>query len=173
MSLKVGLLLSLLCLLSACSLTPAGVTPVDTLDIDRYLGKWYEIARLDHRFERNLAQVTAEYRRQPNGDIQVINRGFDTKRQQWRTAEGRARLVGKANVGQLKVSFFGPFFFGGYTIFELDKNYQYALVAGNSRQYLWILARQPRLDAATQQRLIERARSLGFPTEQLIQVQQP
>ena len=166
-------------LLFCCALTiagcstspPAGINPVSPFEINRYLGKWYEIARLDHSFERGLEQVTAEYSLREDGSIRVINRGYNTSKQQWEEAEGRAKFVGSKDVGQLKVSFFGPFY-GGYNIVELDPNYQYVMIVGNDRDYLWILSRTPQLEAAVQQRLVEKAKSLGFATDKLIYVKQ-
>ncbi|MFM2319524.1 MAG: hypothetical protein RLZZ215_2145 [Pseudomonadota bacterium] len=164
--------LGLLCVfLSACAGIPEGIQPVTGFQVERYLGKWYEIARLDHPFERGLEQVSAEYSQREDGDIRVLNRGFNTRQQKFEEAEGRAKFVGQPDVGQLKVSFFGPFY-GGYNIVELDPNYQYVLVAGNDRDYLWILARTPQLEAAVQQRLVAKAKSLGFATDQLIFVKQ-
>ena len=157
--------------LSACAGTPEGVQPVTGFQVERYLGKWYEIARLDHPFERGLEQVSAEYSLRDDGDLRVLNRGFNTNKQIYEEAEGRAKFVGQPDVGQLKVSFFGPFY-GGYNIVELDPNYQYVLVTGNDRDYLWILARTPQLEAAVQQRLVAKAKSLGFATDQLIFVKQ-
>ena len=159
--------------LSACatSVPEEGITPVTGFNAERYLGKWYEIARLDHSFERGLEQVTAEYSKRDDGDIRVLNRGFNTKKQTFEEAEGRAKFVGKLDVGQLKVSFFGPFY-GGYNIVELDSNYQYAMIVGNDRDYLWILARTPTLDVAVQQGLVNKAKSLGFATDKLIFVKQ-
>ncbi|WP_298609372.1 lipocalin family protein [uncultured Thiothrix sp.] len=162
----------LLFLLSACVSIPEGVKPIDDFQLERYLGKWYEIARLDHSFERGLEQVTATYSLNPDGSVRVLNRGFNTTKQQWQEAEGRAQFVDSPQVGRLKVSFFGPFY-GGYNIVELDAHYQYALIVGNDRSYLWILARTPRLDSTTQQGLIQRAQALGFATDQLILVKQP
>ncbi|MFI0400982.1 MAG: lipocalin family protein [Thiolinea sp.] len=164
---RLSLALSLLFLLSACATTPQGVTAVSNFEVKRYLGKWYEIARLNHVFERNLDQVTAEYSLREDGNIRVLNRGYNTAKQQWQNIEGRAKFTSQPNVGSLKVSFFGPFY-GGYNIVELDKNYQYALVVGNNRNYLWILSRQPQLDKAVQERLVAKAKALDFPTEKLI-----
>ena len=156
-------------LMTACVSVPSGVNPVQSFDTKRYLGEWYEIARLDHRFERGLEQVSAEYSVRPDGQIKVINRGFNTRTQRWSTIEGRAELVGNPNEGRLKVSFFGPFY-AGYNIVELDPNYQYALVVGNNRKYLWILSRTPDLAPAIKTQLVTKARALGFATEPLIWV---
>ena len=149
-------------------MAPPGIRPVSGFELERYLGKWHEIARLDHPFERGLTRVTAEYRRRADGGLKVINRGFNAAENEWREAIGKAYFVRGAQVGQLKVSFFGPFY-GGYNIIALDKaDYQYALVAGPDYSYLWILARSPDLQRATLKRLVDKAKSLGFPTEELI-----
>lgn len=159
-------------LLTACSGAPDGVEPVSGFDLDRYLGTWYEIARLDHRFERGLSSVTANYSMRDDGGVRVLNRGFDAAEDEWQEAEGKAYFTGPADVGQLKVSFFGPFY-GGYNIVELDSAaYQYALVAGPNRDYLWILARSPSPDPALVERLVGRARDLGFAVDELIFVDQ-
>ncbi|QTR47320.1 lipocalin family protein [Thiothrix litoralis] len=165
------LVLMLAWVLAGCVGVPEGITPVAGFQVDRYLGRWYEVARLDHSFERGLEQVTAEYSPREDGTIRVLNRGYNTNKQQWEEAEGRAKFVGSKDVGQLKVSFFGPFY-GGYNIVELDPNYQYVMIVGNDRDYLWILSRTPQLDAAVQQRLVEKAKSLGFATDKLIYVKQ-
>lgn len=156
--------------LNACVGIPDGVEPVSGVELEKYLGTWYEIARLDHSFERGLSNVTATYSRRDDGGIRVINRGYNAEEKAWDEAEGKAYFVGETDVGQLKVSFFGPFY-GGYNIIELDKeNYQYSLVAGPDRSYLWILARQPELEAATLQHLVAKADALGFATDKLIYV---
>lgn len=155
--------------LAACSNTdlPDGIEPVQDFELPRYLGKWYEIARLDHSFERGLEQVTAEYQRRNDGGVRVINRGYNPEKDSWEEAEGKAYFIDSETVGRLKVSFFGPFY-GGYNIFELDENYEYAMVAGPDRSYLWILARTPTLDEERLTRLVERADALGFDTDELI-----
>jgi apolipoprotein D and lipocalin family protein len=149
---------------------PSGVAPVTGFNVNRYLGTWYEIARLDHSFERGLSRVTAEYALNDNGTIKVLNRGYNAEKDTWESAEGKAKFRGDPTVGSLKVSFFGPFY-GGYHIFELDEDYQYAMVAGPSKNYLWILARAPELDDATYQGLVSMAADLGFPTDELIRVE--
>jgi apolipoprotein D and lipocalin family protein len=163
--------LGFMLLISACSQMPDNVQPVTNFQVDRYLGRWYEIARLDHSFERGLERVTAQYALREDGGVRVVNRGFDPQKQAWDEAVGKAYFVGDKDVGQLKVSFFGPFY-GGYNIIVLDEDYQYAMVCGPDRSYLWILARSPRLDESTLQRLVDTAKSLGFATEELIYVAQ-
>ncbi len=157
-----------LALLAGCTGIPRGVEPVSGFELERYLGHWYEIARLDHRFERGLDKVSAHYALRPQGGVSVINRGYATAAGQWKEARGRAFFIGDPSVGRLKVSFFGPFF-GSYNIIALDQeNYEYALVCGASRKYLWILARRPDLDPAKLGALIVRATELGFATDELI-----
>ena len=159
--------------LNACSTQPpAGMTPVGPFQIERYLGKWYEIARLDHSFERGLSDVSATYRLQDDGSVQVVNRGFDGKRNEWREAVGRALFNGDPTRASLKVSFFGPFY-GGYHVIALDqKDYRWAMVVGPDRDYLWILARDRQLAPDVRQQLLRQARELGFDVASLIWVEQ-
>lgn len=154
--------------LFGCVRVPGGLVVVENLDAERYLGTWYEIARLDHSFERGMSQVTARYTARSDGGIDVLNRGYLADKGEWKEAHGRAYFVGDRSHGRLKVSFFGPFY-GGYNIIALDhEEYRYSLVAGPSRGFLWILAREPRLDAATLDGLLNIARDAGFDTEALI-----
>jgi apolipoprotein D and lipocalin family protein len=158
-------------LIGGCTSIPEDLTPVTGFDVDRYLGKWYEIARLDHSFERHLKNVSATYTRGENGEIRVLNKGFNFKTDQWKQIEGRALFLEDDTVGSLKVSFFGPFY-GGYHIIDLDRqNYSYAMVTGPSRSYLWILSRTTTLDGAIYSDLIAKARKWGFNTEKLIIVE--
>ena len=155
-------------LLGGCATAPKGVAPVSGFELGRYLGTWHEIARLDHSFERGLSNVTAEYSLREDGGVKVINRGYKAAGAEWKEAEGRAYFTGDKSVGQLKVSFFRPFY-GGYNIIELDREaYSYSLVAGPSRSYLWILARKPELSQEVLKRLVDRAKELGLETEKLI-----
>ncbi|WP_075182765.1 lipocalin family protein [Pantoea sp. 1.19] len=156
----------------ACSTTPPkGVKVISDFDSQRYLGRWYEIARLNHPFERGLEQVTATYSPRDDGGIKVINRGYNPKKQTWSESEGKAYFTGKPNEGALKVSFFGPFY-GGYNIIALDDDYQHALICGPNRDYLWILSRTPQLDDKVKAALVEKARQLDFPVDTLIWVKQ-
>lgn len=153
--------------LTACATLPEGLQPVSGFDAQRYLGRWHEVARLDHRFERGLVQVTAEYAAREDGGITVRNQGWDCEDGEWSGASGRAYPVGATDVGQFKVSFFRPFY-SGYNILVLDPEYRYAMVAGDDRSYLWILARQPQLDPQVLSRLVAQAAGWGFATQQLI-----
>ncbi len=154
--------------LPACASIPKGLQAVDGFDLVRYLGTWHEIARLDHSFERGLVKVTAEYSLRADGGVKVLNKGFDPKKNKWKEAEGRAYFTGGKTTGSLKVSFFRPFY-GSYHIIDLDKaGYQYALVAGPSRSYLWILARSPEPPAATIAMLVSKAKEFGFDTNKLV-----
>ena len=156
--------------LAGCVGAPEQVQPVDNFELQRYLGTWYEIARLDHSFERGLQQVTATYSLRDDGGVKVVNKGFNSNKNSWKEAQAKAFFVGDPDIGQLKVSFFGPFY-SGYNIIELDKeNYQYSLVCGHNLSYLWILARTPDLNKSIVERLVAKARSLGFATDQLIYV---
>ena len=154
-------------LLSGCTGIPDGVRPVTGFRLDRYLATWHEIARLDHSFERGLTDVTATYSRRPDGGVDVLNRGYDAAKGQWKEALGRAYFLDSPEVGSLKVSFFGPFY-GGYHVFALDPDYRWALVAGYNHDYLWILAREPQLPPAVLDDLLVRARTAGFATDALI-----
>jgi len=158
--------------LAGCTGMPDGVEPVEGFEVDRYLGRWYEIARLDHSFERGLDGVNANYSLRDDGAVRVLNRGFDVEEGAWDEAEGVARFVSGPDTGHLKVSFFGPFY-GSYVVFELDKAaYQYAFVSGFNRSYLWLLARTPTVDEALKARFVARAEALGFATDELVWVDQ-
>ena len=158
-------------LLTACVGIPENIDPVSNFKLERYLGKWYEIARLDHSFERGLSRVSANYSMRKDGGVKVINRGYSAENNSWKEAEGKAYFVENSDLGYLKVSFFGPFY-GAYIIFELDHdNYQYSLVSGPNKSYLWLLSRNPIINEKTQSVLIKKATELGYDTSQLIYVQ--
>ncbi len=165
-------LIGALCVAAGCGTdVPEGLEPVTGFELERYLGSWYEIARLDHSFERGLANVTAEYSLREDGGVTVLNKGYDGARLKWKEARGRAKFIGDPSTGSLKVSFFGPFW-GGYHIIALDaEGYRWAMVAGPSRSYLWILSREPSLDPAVAADLVEKARRWGFETGKLIFVE--
>lgn len=164
----------LLLSISACSSTglPKGVTPVGEFEVDRYLGQWYEIARLNHFFERGLENVTATYTLREDGGLVVQNRGFSIKKNEWKDATGKAYFVGDSNVGHLKVSFFGPIY-GTYAVFELDKeDYQYAFISGSNTKYLWFLSRTPTVSIEVMEQFKTQATELGFDLDEIIMVDQ-
>lgn len=162
--------LFLILMLTGCLGMPAAVTPVTGFDLERYLGTWYEIARLDHSFERGLNNITATYSMRDDGGVRVLNRGWSEKDQAWEEAEGKAYFVEDEGTGYLKVSFFGPFY-GSYVIFELDKtDYNYAFISGPDTSYLWLLSRTPEVDPLVRARFETLASQYGFDTESLIDV---
>jgi len=154
--------------ISGCVGIPKDITPVSNFNLEKYLGKWYEIARLDHSFERGLTGVTADYTLRKDGGVRVLNRGYSEKEANWKEVEGRAYFVKQPDQGYLKVSFFWQFY-GSYVIFELDhEGYQYSLVSGPDKSYLWILARCPEIGDELKKTLLEKAATLGFDTNKLI-----
>jgi apolipoprotein D and lipocalin family protein len=159
-------------MLTGCVRVPKGIEPVRGFDLDRYLGTWYEIARLDHSFERGMQRVTAEYSLREDGGVRVVNRGYRPADGEWDEAVGKAYFVEDEDTGYLKVSFFGPFY-GAYVIFELDQDdYQYAFISGPSTSYLWLLSRTPTVSPGVMNRFLERSAALGFDTDELIIVDQ-
>ncbi|MEH6492402.1 lipocalin family protein [Halopseudomonas sp.] len=159
-------------LLGACVELPEKVEPVQGFDAQRYLGTWYEVARLDHSFERGLSNVTAHYGLRDDGGIKVINRGCNQEKGEWDEAEGKAYFVGDKDEGFLKVSFFGPFY-GTYAVFELDQqDYQYSFVSGPDTDYLWLLSRTPEVSESVRADFLQQAADRGFATEELIWVEQ-
>jgi len=158
--------------LTGCLGIPEDVEPVENFELDRYLGKWYEIARLDHSFERGLDNVTAEYSLRGDGGVKVVNRGYSAETGKWDEATGKAYFVESEDLGYLKVSFFGPFY-GSYVVFGLDReDYQYSFVSGPDTSYLWLLSRTPEVSPDVIRRFTEKAASLGFDTKRLIWVKQ-
>jgi len=164
-------LIALATLAAGCTGLPAGVEPVRGFELERFLGTWHEIARLDHPFERGLEKITASYTRRDDGGVRVLNRGYDVKSGTWREAEGKAYFIGPADVGRLKVSFFGPFY-GSYNVMALDQEgYRWAMVCGPDTDYLWILSREPKLPEAVLEHLLVLASARGFETDKLIYVE--
>lgn len=154
-----------------CTGIPEGLEPVRDFDTERYLGTWYEIARLDHPFERGLEAVSATYSPREDGGIRVLNRGYDPAADEWREVVGKAYAQGDPAVGSLEVSFFGPFY-GGYHVIWLDEEYRDAIVAGPDRSYLWLLSRETSLSAERRDELLAFARGAGFDVPSLIWVDQ-
>lgn len=165
------LLTMLSMLIGSCTDIPEGISPVQNFELQRYLGQWYEIARLDHAFERGLTHVNAQYGMRDDGGVEVINRGWNTADRQWNEAIGKAYFVRSPDEGYLKVSFFGPFY-GAYIIFELDSSYRYAFVAGPNRDYVWLLSRTATVPEALIQKFRRSITELGFDGSQLILVDQ-
>jgi len=157
--------------LSGCMGMPQNVAPVQDFELDSYLGEWFEIARLDHSFERGLDHVTANYSLRDDGGVTVKNRGYSIEQKAWKEAEGKAYFVNGQDAGFFKVSFFGPFY-SSYVIFELEKeNYQYAFVSGYNTSYLWLLSRTPTVDEDIKAKFITRAKEAGFDIDKLIFVE--
>ncbi len=169
---KILLLMTAILLQTACTGVPEGMQAVKHFESDRYLGTWYEIARLDHSFERGLDQVSATYSMREDGGIKVINRGYSKEDKEWQEAVGKAYFVDDKNTGHLKVSFFGPFY-GSYIIFKMDQvDYQYAFISSYNHDYLWLLSRTPQVSDAVKQDFINTAAKYGFATQELIFVDQ-
>ena len=158
-------------ILGGCTGIPTEVTPVKNFEVQRYLGEWYEIARLEHSFEKGLCGITANYSLRDDGGLRVLNRGYDPQKREWRKAEGKAYFMKSPEIGYLKVSFFGPFY-GSYVIFEVNEaDYRYSFVSGADKSYLWLLARAPRVEDEVLARFIKKADMLGFDTAKLIYVE--
>lgn len=151
-----------------CTGLPENVAPVKNFELNQYLGTWYEIARLDHSFERGLSHVQAQYTLKEGGGITVTNKGFNKKENTWSEAEGKAYFKGDKNTGHLKVSFFGPFY-ASYVIFYLD-DYTHAFVSGYNHDNLWLLSRTPTVSEQVKQTFLTTAKQKGFDTSELIWV---
>lgn len=165
------ILLFFIILLTGCLGMPDKVSPVKGFEAERYLGTWYEVARLDHPFERGLKNISATYSQREDGGINVLNRGFSIEDQEWQQAQGKAYFVEDKSTGYLKVSFFGPFY-GSYVVFDLDKKgYEYAVISGPDTDYLWLLARTPNPETQVIDRFKNLAKDKGFDTSKLIFVE--
>lgn len=151
----------------SCATIPKGVEAVTPFNKERFLGKWYEIARIDFRFERDLNNTTAEYSLKSDGTIKVENRGYNTKKEKWEQAIGKAKFVGNDNIAMLKVSFFGPFY-SGYNVLAIDPEYKYALIGGSSYKYLWILSRDKSIPEEVKSRYVKFATQLGYHASELL-----
>lgn len=159
-------------LLTSCGIgIPEGATAVKNFKSEKYLGKWYEIARFDYRFEKNMDQVTATYSLKENGNIKVENRGYNYVKKEWKESVGEAKFVNSPTEAMLKVSFFKPFW-ASYNVIDIDEDYKYALVVGKNLDYIWILSREKTIPDSYKQRFLEKAKSLGYKTENLIWVKQ-
>jgi apolipoprotein D and lipocalin family protein len=155
--------------LYSCATIPDGAVAVKPFNKERYLGKWYEIARKDFKYERDLSNTTAEYSLNDNGTIRVDNKGYNAKKGEWTQAIGKAKFIGDENIAMLKVSFFGPFY-SGYNVIAIDDEYRYALVAGKSLKYLWILSREINIPEEIKGKYLKIAEEIGYNTSDLIWV---
>ncbi|NTW63507.1 MAG: lipocalin [Chlorobiaceae bacterium] len=156
-------------LLAGCTGIPQGITVVEDFALDRYLGTWHEIARLDNRFEKELDPVSATYSLAPDGSVKVVNKGYDLKKQEWKTIEGHGVFLDDRNPSQgaLKVSFFGPFY-ASYNVIDLDRaGYRWAMVCGRDKSYFWILSKDTVMAPAQLKALVAKAATLGFDTAKL------
>lgn len=167
-----GFLLKMVIIMStlfSCTTIPKGAVAVKSFDKQKYLGKWYEIARIDFKFERNLNNTTAEYSLNKNGSIRVENRGYNIKKEKWTKAVGKAKFVKEDDIAMLKVSFFGPFY-AGYNVIAIDPNYTYALVAGKNLKFLWILSRGTTIPDEIKTQYLKIAEEIGYNTSNLLWV---
>jgi apolipoprotein D and lipocalin family protein len=151
------------------STIPKKATAVTNFDKARYLGKWYEVARLDYKYEKDMDNVTANYSLNDNGTIKVANKGYNVKKDEWEQSIGKAKFVKKDDVGMLRVSFFGPFY-SGYNVIAIDPDYKYALVAGESLKCLWILSRETTIPAHIHAEYLKKAQEIGYDISALIWV---
>lgn len=161
----------LLVYFTSCVSIPKGAVAVKPFSKEKYLGQWYEIARFDFAFEKGLDHVTATYTLKDDKTIRVDNKGYSAAKQKWKQSIGKAKFVGAEDEARLKVSFFGPFY-AGYNVIAIDDNYQYALVAGNNLNYLWLLSRNKTMPQNVKESYLAKAKSLGYDTDKLIWTKQ-
>jgi len=150
---------------------PKSVKAVKPLNIKKYIGKWYEIARIDYLFEKGLTHTTADYSINKDGSISVVNRGFSIKKGEFVEAHGKAEFAGSPDEGKLKVSFFGPIS-SGYNVIKIDSGYNYALVAGEDFDHLWILSRKTTIPEEVKKEFLEIAEKSGYDISRLVWVDQ-
>lgn len=160
----------MLLIFGSCQTIPNGATPFKPFDQQKYLGTWYEIARFDYFFERNLNNVTATYSLNTDGTIKVQNRGYNYKEKEWKESIGKAKTAGHEDEAKLKVSFFGPFY-AAYNVIALDAEYKYALVVGKSLDYIWLLSREKSMPEDIKREYLQKAKILGYKTDELIWVE--
>lgn len=149
---------------------PKGAKVIQNFEVDRYMGKWFEIARLDFRFEKHMQETTAQYRLLDNGKVEVINAGYHVKKKKWKSVKGKAKFRAEKNLGALSVSFFGPFY-SPYNIIALDDEYKHVLVCGKNLDYLWILSRTPQIPEEIKNKYVEIAAGLGYAIDELVWVE--
>lgn len=164
------ILLVFILVLSSCMMMPKNIKAVENFNLDKYLGKWYEIARMDFVYEKNLNNTTAEYSLNDDGSVKVVNKGFDTVKQEWKVANGKAKFRANTDVGELKVSFFGPFY-SGYNVVALSDDYAHALIFGASLKYMWLLSRTPDIPDSVKKHFLNIASQTGYRIENLVWVE--
>ncbi|AUZ04648.2 lipocalin [Vitreoscilla sp. C1] len=164
--------------LSACQSTQTNrqktdfkTLAVEDFDVQRYMGKWYEVARFDFKWQKNLKNVTADYTLQNDGSIQVDNQGSDITTLERKQSIGKAKSNGNANNGALKVSFFGPFY-SEYNVVQLDPDYRYALIFGENNDYMWLLSREKTMPDSVKQKYLNFAQQSGYDLNRLVWTQQ-
>lgn len=155
----------------SCGTKVKDASGVSNFDVSKYLGKWYEIARYDSWFEKDMDRTQAFYSLNEDGTVRVENSGYEIKKEKWKTSVGKAKFRGDKDIGELKVSFFGPFY-GDYTILALDSEYKYSLVSGGSTDYLWILSRTKNISEDIKENYLMIAKNLGYDTSTLVWVNQ-
>ncbi|MBL7734270.1 MAG: lipocalin family protein [Chitinophagaceae bacterium] len=156
-------------LFNSCASIPKNAKTVRNFEVDKYLGTWREIARLDFRFEKDLDNVSAQYSLNNKGNIVVLNSGYNYKKKEWKKAKGLAKFRGSKDIGELKVGFFGPFY-AGYNVAALDENYQYALIAGRNLNFLWILSRTKTIPENIKADYLKISEEIGYDISKLIWV---
>lgn len=153
----------------SCGTIPDRAVAVKPFDKEKYLGKWYEIARKDFKYERDLSNTTAQYSLNGDGTIKVDNQGYNTKTGEWVQAIGKAKFIRDESIAMLKVSFFGPFY-SGYNVIAIDNEYKYSLVVGKNLDYLWLLSRDTVMPTDIKDNYLKIAESVGYDTTDLIWV---
>lgn len=157
--------------LSSCVSIPKGAKAVKPFYKEKYLGKWYEIARLDFKYEKGLDHVSATYSVKNSSTIRVDNKGYSAADDKWKESIGKAKLVSGEDEGRLKVSFFGPFY-AGYNVIAIDPDYRYAMVAGNNLKYLWLLSREKTMPEQVKNTYLQQAKGLGYDINNLVWTKQ-
>lgn len=160
---------SLLPTVAGCVTIPDGATPVKPFVLSKYLGTWYEIARIDFRHERNLENTKAEYNMNYDGEISVVNSGYNSVTGEYTEAKGKVKFASDDGSAMMKVSFWGPFY-SGYNVIALDDDYQYALVAGDNHKYLWLLSREKSIPDIIRRKYLQIAKEAGYDTSKLLWV---
>ncbi len=156
-------------ILNSCASIPKNAKAIKNFDVNKYLGTWYEIARFDFRFEKDLNNVSAQYSLNEKGNVIVLNSGYNSIKKEWKKADGLAKFRGEKDIAKLKVSFFGPFY-SGYNVVALDENYRYALIAGKNLDYLWILSRTKEIPEEIKNSYLQIAQEIGYDISKLIWV---